>query len=183
MTPESHLVYHCLCGWHGPMPPPQALQCPTCGARLEAFTVMMDEPAPSGPKEWVLSETQRRQRWPTDFWIRVMRRVIEQELTIDPRLLAEAVLPYLLERPPQPDREMPQARRRRGRRSEPAYALDAEEFAARVILNVRLLEKDGIPVSQPRLARQLNLSLSTFKRYCTRYHLDYEELIRQARTR
>jgi ribosomal protein L40E len=41
MTPESHLVYHCLCGWCGPMLPPQALQCPRCGARLEAFSVMV----------------------------------------------------------------------------------------------------------------------------------------------
>jgi hypothetical protein len=159
------------------------LRCPDCGEPLEVFTVVSDETDVSGPAEFVLSDRQRRDIWPQAFWVRVMQRIVEQELTIDPRLLAEAVLPYMLAPAPPPGQEMPQPRARPGRPSEPAYAVDAEEFAARVMINIRQLEKDGVRVNKPRLAHQLNMSLSTLNRYCTYYRLDYWELVRQARSR
>jgi hypothetical protein len=70
----------------------------------------------------------------------------------------------------------------KGRKPEPAYAQSADEFARRVIDQVRRLEQlTGRPVPQERLAQALAWSRRTLNRYAKRFELDIEDLIRQAR--
>jgi hypothetical protein len=81
-----------------------------------------------------------------------------------------------------PLREMPPWPTRRGRPRGPAYAISAAEFEQRVISMIQKLEKNGTPTNQGRVARALNMSLSTLQNYCQWFlRLDYQELVQRAR--
>jgi hypothetical protein len=47
---------------------------------------------------------------------------------------------------------------------------------------IQKLEKNGTPTNQGRVARALNMSLSTLQNYCQWFlRLDYQELVQRAR--
>jgi hypothetical protein len=66
-----------------------------------------------------------------------------------------------------------------GRPAGPVYFDDAADFQQRVRIAMAALRKNDIPISQARLSRHLNISLSTFKRCCADYTLQYQDLKHQ----
>jgi hypothetical protein len=93
---DKHLRFHCVCGWTNHSLPTDEWRCPRCGDALGATAVMAAEEAAVDERpEFVFSPSQRRHTWPPDFWVGIMHRVLDDELTISPRELARGVLPYV----------------------------------------------------------------------------------------
>jgi hypothetical protein len=100
---------------------------------------------------------------------------LERELSVPHRVLLDMPASVL-------DPFLPRRKPRRGRPREPVYSTDKPTFERRVMTLIQLIEKDGTPATKPRVAKKLYISLSTFKRYCRRYQIDYyKDLVPRAR--
>jgi hypothetical protein len=93
MTDYS-IMYHCTCGWRGKTLPTEDERCSVCGEIVGASAMMTAELAEHAPREFVQSPCQQRRRFPREFWARMLPRFDSGELTINPQVLAHAVLPY-----------------------------------------------------------------------------------------
>jgi hypothetical protein len=178
MTTPISSSYMCLCGWESDTQPDQ-WRCPDCNELVAGSAISIEEPAVWTPPQFVVSPWQRKTRpFSRNFWTDVVSRVRQGALTMDPKDLAEAVLPYLAEET-RPVRR-PRGRPRRGPFRDRDHCLQWLRQLAVVCL------KSEWPITKERLGqlgggsgylrtRDPESAARTITRWCEKYHIDFEE--------
>jgi hypothetical protein len=149
--------------------------CAACGALVAcADNAELDEYEAVGPPEFGMSALQWGQKWSTNFWAQLVRRVRNGEVTINLQKFTEKLARFI---PGASDRKAP------GRRRGGPFR-DREHCLAWLRTQVSTCVKEDWPVTKERIGqlgggteylrtKDPESAAKTITRWCDRYDIDF----------